>query len=265
MWSYPKSRHTHIHTIPQCSRQACPSLSPPLVTVKRRQPSSGKPRVNLYCIYWRARCILLFICPCGWNSICALCKAIKLSLSRRYFWRHLHEQLKLVCGEIAHVNWGVQRQEGSINQVTQPSALSASILKGFVVAEVSWVFFNFFSTSLLMWRVSVWSALVSQRFGTENFTKWPQCEEQHIIRTKQSTMLPFYRLSNCDVNPMHICMRRNISICLDGPPYVCVVVSLCLPAMNWRLFQCVPCLLPMLAGMGSSPLCKPVWALGSRS
>lgn len=36
----------------------------------------------------------------------------------------------------------MQRQEGSINQVTQPSALSASILKGFVVAEVSRFFFK---------------------------------------------------------------------------------------------------------------------------
>lgn len=112
--------HEYTHTQPRCSSQACPSLLPPLVTVKRRQPSSGKPRVNLYCIYWSACCILLFICPCGWNSIFALCKDVKLSLSRRYFWRHHLSQLKPVCGEIVCVNRGVlQQQDDVINRVMQ--------------------------------------------------------------------------------------------------------------------------------------------------
>lgn len=124
VWSYPNTcMHIHMnpHTQPQCSSQACPSLLPPLVTVKRRQPSSGKPRVNLYCIYWSACCILLFICPCGWNSVCAPCKDVKLSLSRRYFWKHLLSQLKPVSAEIIRVNWGVlQWPDDAINQVMQP-------------------------------------------------------------------------------------------------------------------------------------------------
>lgn len=56
---------------------------PPLVTVKRRQPSSGKSSINLHCIYWSVCCILVLVCPCGWNSICARCKDVKLSLSHR--------------------------------------------------------------------------------------------------------------------------------------------------------------------------------------
>lgn len=93
----------HTHTTPALQTGLPPS-SPSSCTVRRRQTSSGKPGVNSYCIYWSACCVLLFICPCGWNSICAHCKDVKLSLSGCYFWRHLVSQLKSVCGEVIRVN-----------------------------------------------------------------------------------------------------------------------------------------------------------------
>lgn len=113
-------RHESSHTTSGLQSGLPRSLLLPLVTVKRRQPSSGKPSLNLYCIYWSAGCILLFICPCGWNSVCYLCEDVKLSLWRRYFWRHLLSQLKPVCGEIIRVKWGVlQGHDDLINQVMQ--------------------------------------------------------------------------------------------------------------------------------------------------
>lgn len=121
MWTYPHTHarthaRTHTHTLNlSAPDEACPSL-PPLffVTVRRRQPSSGKPSLNLYCIYWSACCILLFICPCGWNSVCELWGDVKLSLSRRYFWRHHLSQLKPACGEIIRVNWGALQWQDDV-------------------------------------------------------------------------------------------------------------------------------------------------------
>lgn len=103
-------RHESSHTTSGL-QPGLPQASPSSCDWQKETAILWKASLNLYCIYWSACCILLFICPCGWSSVCALCEDVKLSLRRRYFWRHLFSQLKPVCGEITRVNGGVLHRD----------------------------------------------------------------------------------------------------------------------------------------------------------
>lgn len=53
---------THTHTLERALQ------TDPLQSRGRQQPS-GKPSLDLCCIYWSLCCVLLLVCPCGWNRV----------------------------------------------------------------------------------------------------------------------------------------------------------------------------------------------------